>query len=272
VGQKTGRNRCGEPTCTSRVACSRTRLLLHFLIASPPSRVLRNSSGTGTGTDTGTGRAQGAPHHKSQQRSETRRQVLHKRPAPVGALHGPPIQAGWGQARNTTPAANHAPILPIACPPLDVAAQRPQACVAHRLECMMRCGPPHHTSRRSQHASCLACTALPSDVCGEMGPSLVTRQPLVCFSVRDAHGCLHAAHHNPQYPQRDQQCKYRYARNEPDIISICLSYGIALQPGLRRQKLLLRSVRSTLRVNFAGGAASRYSVTGSMPRAIVDAT
>jgi hypothetical protein len=143
---------------------------------------------------------------------------------------------------------------------------------SRRLECMMRCGPPHQTSRRSQHASCLACTALPSDVCGEMGPSLVTRQPLVCFSVRDAHGCLHAAHHNPQYPQRDQQCKYRYARNEPDIISICLSYGIALQPGLRRQKLLLRSVRSTLRVNFAGGAASRYSVTGSMPRAIVDAT
>jgi hypothetical protein len=127
------------------------------------TRVLRNSSGIGTGT----GRAQGAPHLESQHRSETRRQVLQKRPASAGALHGSPIQAGCGQARNTTPAANHAPILPIAAHRSTSRRSRPRPALLIALECMMRCGPPHQTSRRSQHASCLACTTVPSDVCGE---------------------------------------------------------------------------------------------------------
>jgi hypothetical protein len=155
VGQTTGRNRCGEPTCTSPVARSRMRLL-HFLIASP-----RAPGPPPVCCATAQAQAQA-----SSGRSETRRQVLQKRSAPVDALHGPPIQAGCGQGQEHDAGREPPTHSSDRCPPLDVAAQRPPPALPIALECMMRCGPPHQTSRRSQHASCLACTAVPSDECG----------------------------------------------------------------------------------------------------------
>jgi hypothetical protein len=168
VGQQTGRNRCGEPTCTSPVARSRTSLL-HFLIASP--RAPGRPPPVCCATAQAQAQAQGELRARRTSRASTALKLVVrccKRGPPQRAPSmAPPIQAGCGQARNTTPAANHAPILPIAAHRSTSRRSRPRPALLIALECMMRCGPPHQTSRRSQHASCLACTTVPSDVCGE---------------------------------------------------------------------------------------------------------